>query len=87
MDYMAGDKHDDIPTVTQKPRRIVKGQDQEEEEYYNRVVKTVMEREAYPCDREANLYILQQEKFISGDGFMAFEATKTSRYLIYHISL
>lgn len=79
-DYMAGDKREDMPTVTQKPRKIRKGQDEEEEEYYSRPPKVQYDKSSYPCDRLANLFILQQQRFISGDGFMAFSATNSTRF-------
>lgn len=62
-DYDAYD--DEIPTPA--PRKLRKGQNQEEEEFFSRPVVPKWERQAYSCDLQSDLYLLQQEKFIKGD--------------------
>lgn len=41
----------------------------EEEEYFNRPKEIKKEIVYEPCDKKSNLYVMQQEKFIKGDGF------------------
>lgn len=73
------------PRMTPPPRVMRKGFDQEEEDFYKRPRIAVWGQLPYPCDRKADLYVLQQHRFIHGDDFMANGPTNginCSRYRI-----
>lgn len=50
----------DKPTATRKLR---KGQNEEEEAYFNRVITPVWENQSYACDKKSNLYVLEHDEY------------------------
>lgn len=54
---------------TTAPRKFRKGQNQEEEDFFNRPKEPVFKEESYPCDKKTNLYILDQQMFIQGKDY------------------
>ncbi|XP_038110145.1 voltage-dependent calcium channel subunit alpha-2/delta-3 isoform X2 [Culex quinquefasciatus] len=54
-------------TRPKKPKKIVVN---EEEEYFNRPKEIRTETVYNACDKKSELYVMQQDKFIKGDGFI-----------------
>lgn len=54
----------DMPRT--KPKKIHVN---EEEEYFNRPKEIKTQTVYKSCDKKSNLYVMQQDKFIKGDGF------------------
>ncbi|XP_044742062.1 voltage-dependent calcium channel subunit alpha-2/delta-3 [Chrysoperla carnea] len=48
-------------------KKLRKGQNQEEEDFFNKPRELICERKHRACDKQIDLYILQQKKFIDGD--------------------
>uniref|UniRef100_A0A182WHK4 VWFA domain-containing protein n=1 Tax=Anopheles minimus TaxID=112268 RepID=A0A182WHK4_9DIPT len=65
-DYFGHEYDDYDDTRPSKPKKI---HVDEEEEYFNRPKEIKKEIVYEPCDKKANLYVMQQDKFIKGEGF------------------
>uniref|UniRef100_A0A1B0CC93 Voltage-dependent calcium channel alpha-2/delta subunit conserved region domain-containing protein n=1 Tax=Lutzomyia longipalpis TaxID=7200 RepID=A0A1B0CC93_LUTLO len=64
------DVYDDYDTATvPTQRKLRKGQNQEEEDYFNRPKEIKYETKHYSCDKQSQLYLLNQSMFIQGNGF------------------
>lgn len=63
---------------TSRPFR--KGQNEDEESYFNRVVEKEYETIYRSCDKKSNLYILQQDLFIQGNSIPSQGKSNCSRY-------
>uniref|UniRef100_A0A1B0CZ82 Uncharacterized protein n=1 Tax=Phlebotomus papatasi TaxID=29031 RepID=A0A1B0CZ82_PHLPP len=67
--------YDDYDTATPpydkgpSQKKLRKGQSQEEEDYFNRPKEIKYETFHYACDKQSQLYILNQSMFIQGNGF------------------
>lgn len=62
--------YDDYDSQTSPPiKKLRKGQNQEEEDYFNRPKIPVYEDNYFACDMQYDLYILNQSRFIQGNGF------------------
>ncbi|XP_055595759.1 voltage-dependent calcium channel subunit alpha-2/delta-3 [Uranotaenia lowii] len=53
-----------------RPRKPKKPMVDEEEEYFSRPKEIKTEIVYKTCDKKSNLYVMQQDKFIKGDGFI-----------------
>lgn len=83
---------DDIPedydtTQSKTNATYEKSTMSEEDAYFNRVIEKKYEVEHKPCDKKSNLYILQQDLFITGKILQAKGKSNCSRYLIVIIIL
>ena len=66
-------------TTIKKPYR--KGQNEDEESYFNRYVEIEYETIYRSCDKKSNLFILQQKLFIQGTSVPSQGETNCMRYL------
>lgn len=53
---------------TSKPKMLRKGQNQEEEDYFNRIREPIWEETFYACDKEYELYDLNEANLGRNDG-------------------
>lgn len=60
------DRETDGPT--QRPKSLRKGQNQEEEDYFNRNQTELTEDIPYPCDKQYDLYDLDESNMVKNDG-------------------
>lgn len=74
------DEHDYDSAVTMQPpsKKLRKGQNQEEEDYFNRILTPVYETDYFACDKQYDLYMLNQSLFIQGNGFSSKLKTSCS---------
>lgn len=57
------------PTLpTQRPKTLRKGQNQEEEDYFNRNQTPIYEERFYACDKQYDLYDLDEQNLAKNDG-------------------
>jgi hypothetical protein len=76
--------YDDYDSVSRnqevKKLKKTKSLKEEEDEYFNREITPTLETNHYACDKQSNLYVLQQEQFITGAGYISEAPTNCSRY-------
>lgn len=70
-------EHDDVRPTT---RFMRKGQNQEEENYFNRVIEKEYETIYRPCDKKTDLYILQQNVFSKNGQIPSLVKSNCARY-------
>nr|XP_029712886.1 LOW QUALITY PROTEIN: voltage-dependent calcium channel subunit alpha-2/delta-3-like [Aedes albopictus] len=68
-DYDTGVEYEDSDYSDVPRKKPKKPLVDEEEEYFNRPKEIKMETVYEACDKKSNLYVMQQDKFIKGDGF------------------
>ncbi|XP_055640550.1 voltage-dependent calcium channel subunit alpha-2/delta-3 isoform X1 [Toxorhynchites rutilus septentrionalis] len=69
--YDAGVEYEDSDYGDiKRPKKPMKPLVDEEEEYFNRPKETRKEIIYEPCDKKSELYVMQQDLFIKGDGFI-----------------
>lgn len=71
-------EHDEVRPTT---RYMRKGQNQEEENYFNRVIEKEYETLYRACDKKTDLYILQQNLFSKSGQFHSHLNSSCARYV------
>lgn len=66
-------------------RKLRKGQNREEEEYFQRLAEQKPEPVyiSEPCDKKATLYLMNQTKFVSGEAPSGVMQSNCSRYYFF----
>ena len=62
------DYEDHVPIIPQQPKKAAVDDD---EEYWNRPKEIKYDTKRYACDMISNLYVLNQELFIQGNGYVS----------------